>query len=290
VEAGSEHPIGAAVVAAARELGLATEPVAGFSAQAGQGVAGRVAGRRVLAGQAGFLESAGLLVPAGLRAEAERLAGGGRTVILVGWDGAARGAVAVADTIKPDAARVIAGLHEMGLETVMLTGDSRRTAEAVAARTGIGRVIAEVLPEGKVAQVRRLQAAGKTVAFAGDGINDAPALVQADLGMAVGTGTDVAIESADVTLISGSLAGIGTAIRLSRRTYRTIVENLFWAFGYNVLMIPLAAFGILPPIAAGAAMAASSVSVVGNALRLARFTPPSPPSAVTGGGYDASVP
>ena len=290
VEAGSEHPIGAAVVAAARELGLATEPVAGFSAQAGQGVAGRVAGRRVLAGQAGFLESAGLLVPAGLRAEAERLAGGGRTVILVGWDGAARGAVAVADTIKPDAARVIAGLHEMGLETVMLTGDSQSTAEAVAARTGIGRVIAEVLPEGKVAQVRRLQAAGKTVAFAGDGINDAPALVQADLGMAVGTGTDVAIESADITLISGSLAGIGTAIRLSRRTYRTIVENLFWAFGYNVLMIPLAAFGILPPIAAGAAMAASSVSVVGNALRLAGFTPPSPPAAVTGDGYDASVP
>ena len=178
----------------------------------------------------------------------------------------------------------------MGLETVMLTGDSQSTAEAVAARTGIGRVIAEVLPEGKVAQVRRLQAAGKTVAFAGDGINDAPALVQADLGMAVGTGTDVAIESADVTLISGSLAGIGTAIRLSRRTYRTIVENLFWAFGYNVLMIPLAAFGILPPIAAGAAMAASSVSVVGNALRLAGFTPPSPPAAVTGDGYDASVP
>jgi len=293
LEAGSEHPIAAAIVAAGRERGVMIEPVAEFSARAGHGVAGRVRGGRVLAGKAEFLEREGMLVPASLRASAARLADSGKTVVLAGWDDEARGAVAVADTIKPDAADVVAALREMGLGVVMLTGDNRRTAEAVAAQAGIGQVIAEVLPEGKVAQVRRLQAAGKRVAFVGDGINDAPALTAADLGMAIGTGSDVAIESADITLVSGSLAGITTAIRLSRRTYRTIVQNLCWAFGYNMVMIPLAAFGILPPLAAGAAMAASSVSVVANALRLARFAPPVPVAPVItpvpAGGYDVSV-
>ena len=203
------------------------------------------------------------------------------SVVLVGWDGAARGAVAVADRLKPEAASVVAELRGMGLRVVMLTGDGEATAAAVAAQAGIGEVIAGVPPEGKVAAVRRLQSGGRQsggrqsggaqVAFVGDGVNDAPALAQADLGLAIGTGSDVAVEAADVTLVSGSLTGIVTAIRLSRRTNRVITQNLCWAFGYNVVMIPLAALGVLPPVAAGAAMALSSVSVVGNALRLARF-------------------
>jgi P-type E1-E2 ATPase len=166
---------------------------------------------------------------------------------------------------------VVADLEEMGIEVAMLTGDNRRTAGAIAAQAGIRTVMAEVYPEDKAAEIRKLQDMGKTVAFAGDGINDSPALVQADLGIAIGTGTDVAIESSDITLMSGALDGVPAAIRLARGTYRTIIQNLFWAFGYNTVMIPLAVAGVLPPIAAGAAMATSSVSVVSNSLRLNKF-------------------
>ena len=271
LEAGSEHPIAAAVVAYAREQGVPVVPVAAFEAQAGHGVSGTIDGRDALVGRDAFLRDRHVSIPPPLEAAVDRLATEAKTAVLVGWNGTARGVIAVADTLKPEAVDVIADLHSMGLEVAMLTGDNRPTADAIAAQAGIDRAIAEVFPEDKVAEIRRLQTDGKRVAFAGDGINDAPALVQADLGVAIGTGTDVAIESSDITLMSGRLDGVPTAIRLSRRTYRTIIQNLFWAFGYNTVMIPLAAFGVLPPIAAGAAMAFSSVSVVTNSLRLNRF-------------------
>jgi cation-transporting ATPase V len=202
---------------------------------------------------------------------AERLEKDGKTAVFAGWDGEVRGVLAVADTLKDDATDVVTRLHGMGLEVAMLTGDNARTAQAIAQRVGIDRVLAEVLPEDKVGEVARLQGEGRVVAMVGDGVNDAPALVQADLGIAIGTGTDVAIEASDLTLLRGDLAGVATAIELSRRTFRTIVQNLGWAFGYNVAAIPLAALGLLSPIVAGAAMALSSVSVVGNSLRLRRF-------------------
>ena len=271
-ERGSEHPLAAAVLAAAEERGLELPQASGFEAVAGHGIRAVVDGRTVVAG------NERLAGPAAGAAGLDRLSDEGKTVITVQLDGAPAGAVAVADTVKPGSAAAVKRLRELGLEVVMLTGDHRRTAEAIAASVGIDRVVAEVLPEQKEAQIAALQAEGKRVAMVGDGINDAPALARADIGIAIGTGTDVAMEASDVTLMSGDLGGVATAIGLSRATIRVVKQNLFWAFAYNVALIPLAAgvfypaFGILlNPIYAAAAMGLSSVTVVSNSLRLRRF-------------------
>jgi copper-transporting P-type ATPase V len=271
VEADSEHPIGLAIAAATRQRVGELPEVSGFEALAGRGARADIDGTTVWVGRGKLLADAGLLLPAALEDAAERLEGDGKTAVFAGWDGEVRGVLAVADTLKEGAPELVARLHAMGLEVAMLTGDNARTAQAIAERVGIDRVLAEVLPDDKVGEVARLQHQGRVVAMVGDGVNDAPALVQADLGIALGTGTDVAIEASDLTLLRGDLHGVATAIELSRRTYRTIVQNLGWAFGYNVAAIPLAALGLLSPIVAGAAMALSSVSVVGNSLRLRRF-------------------
>jgi len=270
-EADSEHPIGAAIIAAARGRGLEVERPAAFVAVAGHGVRANVEGVTVWVGTRKLAAEAGLVLPEVLDDAAEGCERDGKTVVIAGWDGAVRGVVAVADTVKDDAASAVARLHAMGIETAMITGDNHRTAAAIAAQVGIDRVLAEVLPDGKQDEVARLQADGQSVAMVGDGINDAPALIQADLGVAIGTGTDVAIESSDLTLMRSDLDGVATAIELSRATERTIRQNLAWAFGYNTLAIPIAAAGLLSPIVAGAAMAFSSVSVVTNSLRLRRF-------------------
>jgi cation-transporting ATPase V len=271
VEADSEHPIGQAIAAGARQRIGPLPEVTGFQALAGHGAHAEVDGATVWVGRAKLMADAGLLMPGVIEEDLERLQEAGKTAVFAGWDGEVRGVLAVADTLKDDAAELVARLHGMGLEVAMLTGDNARTAQAIAGRVGIDRVLAEVLPDDKAGEVARLQREGHVVAMVGDGVNDAPALVQADLGIAIGTGTDVAIEASDLTLIRGDLAGVATAIELSRRTYRTIIQNLGWAFGYNVAAIPLAAIGLLSPVVAGAAMALSSVSVVGNSLRLRRF-------------------
>jgi heavy metal translocating P-type ATPase len=271
VEDASEHPIGRAVVDGARRQGLILPTGAKFSAVAGHGVRAEVEGVIVHVGRRKLAAEVGLALAPELEAAASRLEGGGKTAVLVGWDGSIRGVLAVADTLKDEAADAVAALHRLDVQVAMITGDNRRTAESIAHQVGIDRVLAEVLPADKVSEVRRLQEEGRVVAMVGDGINDAPALVQADLGIAIGSGTDVAIESSDITLLSGDLHGVATAILLSRRTFRTILQNLGWAFVYNLALIPLAAAGLLNPILAGAAMATSSVSVVTNSLRLARF-------------------
>ena len=264
VEHASEHPIGRAIATSAGEL----LPVEDFRSHAGLGVSGVVDGRRVVVGRPSLVEWP---VPAELD-EARRAAEAqGRTAIVAGWDGAVRALLVVADTVKPHSRDAVAELKTLGLRPVLLTGDNRATAEAVAAEVGIDEVIAEVMPADKAEVVRRLQSEGRVVAMVGDGVNDAPALAQADLGLAIGTGTDVAIEASDLTLVSGDLRAAADAIRLSRATLRTIKQNLGWAFGYNIAALPLAALGFLNPIVAGAAMAFSSVSVVANALRLRRF-------------------
>ena len=253
----SEHPLGRAVVE--RAAGLELLPAEEFTAAVGRGVRARVNGRLVEVGASA--ES----LPA-----AERLAAEGRTAAVVTVDGTAAGVIAIADTIKPEAADTVAALRRMGLEIWMITGDNLRTAEAVAREAGIDHVLAGVLPDGKVAEIRRLEAAGKRVAMVGDGINDAPALAQAHVGIAIGTGTDIAMEASGITLLRGDLRGVATALLLARRTLRVIRENLFWAFAYNTIGIPVAALGLLSPVVASAAMALSSVTVVSNSLRLKR--------------------
>ena len=276
LERGSEHPLAAAIVAGAEARGLALGTAEDFHSHTGLGVTGRVDGREVLLGNAQLFAQRHI-DPAGLVARAEALRAEGHVVLLAAVDGKAAGLIAVTDPIKASAQDAIAALHEDGLRIVMLTGDSRTTAEAVARRLGIDEVLAEVLPDQKLAAIERLQAQGRRVAMAGDGVNDAPALAQADVGIAMGTGTDVAIESAGVTLVKGDLGGIVRARHLSRRTMRNIRENLFFAFVYNAVGVPIAAGVLYPllgvvlsPMIASAAMSLSSVSVIGNALRLRR--------------------
>ena len=272
VEDASEHPVAAAVAAAARDRVGDLPPVAEFAATQGLGVQGVVAGHAVVAGRASWLSDEwSVALDASLQDARDRAEQAGRTVIAVGWDGAVRGILVVADTVKPTSAQAIAELAELGLRPVLLTGDNERAARAVAAEVGIDEVIAEVLPGQKVDVVRRLQGDGRVVAMVGDGVNDAAAIAQADLGIAMGTGTDVAIHAGDLTLVRGDLRVAADAIRLSRRTLRVIKANLFWAFAYNVAALPLAMAGLLNPLIAGAAMAFSSVFVVTNSLRLRRF-------------------
>jgi P-type Cu+ transporter len=275
VEDASEHPIAAAVIAGARQRLAQLPAVAGFRSMRGLGVQGVVNDAVVLVGRLGWVAEQ-VPVPDAVRVSAGIQEAYGRTVIAVAWDGQVRGLLSVADTVKQSSAEAVHLLRELGLTPVLLTGDNDTVARAVAAEVGIDTVIAGVLPEGKVEEVRRLQREGRVVAMVGDGINDAAALAQADLGLAMGTGTDVAIEASDLTLVRGDLRMVADAIRLSRRTMHTIQGNLFWAFGYNVAALPLAALGLLNPIIAGAAMALSSVFVVSNSLRLRGYRPVTP--------------
>ena len=269
-ERNSEHPLGAAIVRGASEEGIDVPPCKNFSAVPGQGVRANVEGEQVLVGSSRLMEDSGIDTSSA-SSQLSELEGQGKTAMILAAGQQVVGLVAVADMVKETSAAAIRGLKDLGIQVYMLTGDNERTAKAIAAQVGIGEVIAGVLPERKADEIQRLRSRGRNVAMVGDGINDAPALVEADVGIAIGTGTDVAIEAGDITLISGDLRGIPAAIRLSRQTMRVVRQNLFWAFAYNTIGIPLAALGYLSPILAGAAMAMSSVSVVTNSLKLKRY-------------------
>jgi Cu+-exporting ATPase len=278
-EQGSEHPLGEAIVARAKERGLALPPVTEFTSVPGQGIDALALDGRVLLGNRAMMDMRGIDV-SGAESHARRLAADGKTVMFVAFAGQLLGLIAAADVLKPEARNAVGELKRLGVSVAMLTGDHRVTAQAIARQAAIDQVLAEVMPEDKAREVKRLQADGRLVAMVGDGINDAPALAQADVGIAMGGGTDVAIEAADVTLMRGDLDTVVAAVELSRRTIRVIKENLVWAFGYNVVLIPVAAGALYPlwgvllsPILAGAAMAFSSVSVVTNSLRLKRWAP-----------------
>ena len=284
VEQGSEHPLGEAIVSHAKARGLAMPVVSGFSAVPGHGVEARAPDGVIVVGSARLMAARGIDMST-LGEKARELASAGKSSVFVAFGGHAQGLVAVADTLKPEAPQAVATLRALGLDVVMLTGDGRLTAEAIAREAGIERVLAEVLPDRKAEEIKGLQSDGRVVAMVGDGINDAPALAQASVGIAMGSGTDVAIEAADVTLMRSDLNGVVTAVLLSRRTMQIIRENLAWAFGYNLLLVPVAAGALYPlwgltlsPILAGMAMALSSVSVVMNSLRLRRFEAPSAPA------------
>ena len=271
LENASEHPVARAIAdAALGEAGVLPAPE-GFANVEGRGVQGVVEGHAVLVGREELLAEWSQRLPEELALTKRQAELEGRTVVIVSWDGEPRGLLTVADTVKPTSVQAVRKFRELGLEPVLLTGDNSAVADEVAAEVGITTVRSEVLPGEKVEEIKRLQQEGRVVAMVGDGINDAPALAQADLGLAMGTGTDIAIEASDITLVRGDLQSAADAIRLSRRTLGTIKVNLFWAFAYNIAAIPLAALGLLNPMLAGAAMAFSSVFVVGNSLRLRSF-------------------
>jgi len=272
LEHASEHPVARAIAGAA--LRSAPRPrVQSFESHDGLGVQGLVEGRLIVVGRPSFLAARGVALDGTLAAVVKDAHAKGRTAVAAAWDGSARAVFVVADTVKPTSGPAVEELKRLGLRPVLLTGDNEATARSVAREVGIDDVVADVLPADKAAVVERLQKGGAVVAAVGDGVNDAPALARADLGLAIGTGTDVAIEASDLTLVSGDLRAAADAIRLSRRTLATIKWNLFWAFAYNVAALPLAAAGYLDPLIAGAAMACSSVFVVSNSLRLRRFEP-----------------
>jgi Cu+-exporting ATPase len=272
LEHASEHPIAQAIAKAALKDGVLAA-VESFNNREGLGVEGIVDGHAVVVGRPALLADWSMHLSPQLQAAQAAAASRGQTAVAAGWDGQTRAIFVVADTVKPTSAEAVARLKGLGLRPVLLTGDNETTARAVASEVGIDEVIADVMPADKADVIRRLQGEGRVVAMVGDGVNDAPALAQADLGLSIGTGTDVAIEASDLTLVSGDLRAAADAILLSRATLRTIKQNLTWAFGYNIAAVPLAAVGLLNPVIAAAAMAGSSVSVVANALRLRRFNP-----------------